>query len=219
MSQENNDSNESKNSDTGEKTEHSYNEEGTFTEKVQSSDASRQTESSNVTKLREQWEVIGMKTYAEIASALPGGTPEGYASHKNVHNEDASQGHPMHGYQTHQDQDPRRAIEKTSQTHSQHDLQELPIQHQESHPLSPVEQQLQESHRQGYQDKSSQVCELLSPNITMLTHKFISVDAIIRKESSVTDIYKCSVKSFLKERFVSTINTISKGKHANYSIF
>ena len=47
-------------------------------------DASNQTESSRVLALRDKWEEVGKKTYAEMASALPGGA-ERHTNQKHVH--------------------------------------------------------------------------------------------------------------------------------------
>lgn len=111
------------------------------------SDVRNQTESTRVRRLRAKWEKIGKKTYAEIATQLPGGSLEGYGNASQVRNT------------TH-------ILENNQQGPSNQDFLR-----QESHSLAPVEHvyrvhplQLQESHLEesAVQGHSSQVCQLLS---------------------------------------------------------
>ena len=62
------------------------------TVKEQIKDASSQSEGTGVHALRDKWEEIGKKTYAEMASALPGGA-ERYTYQRHVHSGEPLQVH------------------------------------------------------------------------------------------------------------------------------
>lgn len=107
-------------------------------------DVFNRPESTRVRKLCAKWEDVGKKTYAEIASQLPGGYPEGYGNPSQVH----------------------------STTHILYQQQQGPSNQdvlcQESHPPVQVEHAPQEQHLQGshaeesaLQGHFSKVCQLL----------------------------------------------------------
>ena len=127
--------------------------------------AFNQTESSKVRKRRAKWEENAMKTYAEAASALPGGSTELCGNASQVHTANIQQQQPY-------DQN----LQRTGKNPLQADLECLyPLQGpsnqgglcQGSHPSAPIghapqEQQLQGSHLEGsaLESKFFQVCQL-----------------------------------------------------------
>ena len=146
--------------------------EPSTTELVQTSDALNQPESTRVSKLHAKWEETAKKSCAEIASALPGGSPEpGNAGQRQDHHagDDAGDPSQAHTHQSH-DLDPQGIGKKPSQTEPRQGLHGPLIQEllcQKSHPPPPVEhvpqeQQLQGSHPEetAHQDNFSQVCQL-----------------------------------------------------------